>query len=43
MRIWFLAERKKIDSDPVSFAIKDGASWVTVLLIGLFLTLGSIS
>jgi 4-hydroxybenzoate polyprenyltransferase len=42
MRIWFLAERKKIDSDPVSFAIKDGASWVTAVLIGLFFTLGSI-
>ncbi|MBN2035437.1 MAG: UbiA family prenyltransferase [Chitinispirillaceae bacterium] len=43
MRFWFLAERKKIHSDPVTFAIKDGASWATVGFCILFLTLGSIS
>ncbi|MBN1128758.1 MAG: UbiA family prenyltransferase [Chitinispirillaceae bacterium] len=42
MRVWFLAERKKIHSDPVTFAIKDGASWATAVLTGVFLTLGSI-
>ena len=43
MRTWFLAERNKMDPDPVSFAIKDGASWGTAALIGALLVLGSVT
>jgi hypothetical protein len=43
MRLWFLAQRNEMDSDPVSFAIKDAPSWVTVAIIGILLVLGSIT
>lgn len=43
MRVWFLAERKRIHSDPVTFAIKDGPSWATVGVAVMLFTLGSLS
>ena len=32
-RLWFLAQRKRIDSDPVLFAIKDHASWLIGVIV----------
>jgi 4-hydroxybenzoate polyprenyltransferase len=43
MRIWFLAVRGIMHSDPVSFAIRDLPSWVTAALIATLLLLGSIT
>ncbi len=43
MRIWFLAARGIMHSDPVTFAIKDLPSWCTAALIGLLLLLGSVT
>lgn len=40
-RMWFLARRGTLDSDPVLFAIKDCASWIMGLLTILFIFLSS--
>lgn len=41
MRIWLLAGRGKIDSDPIAFALKDGASWVSAGVVGVLMVLGA--
>jgi hypothetical protein len=43
IRIWLLADRGKIESDPVAFAIKDGASWMTAGVIGGLMVLGAVT
>jgi len=40
-RMWFLAQRGTVDSDPVLFAIKDFTSWIMGLLTILFIFLSS--
>lgn len=44
MRVWILASRGQMHDDPVVFAIKDKASWIAFLLIGVIyaLSLGKI-
>ncbi len=41
-RIWFLANREMVDSDPVLFAVKDVTSWAVGGIITLLVVLGSI-
>ena len=36
-RVIFLAQRNKIDSDPIIFALKDKISWVSLFLIAIIL------
>jgi hypothetical protein len=32
-RVWFLANRRSLQDDPVLFALKDGVTWVTLFFI----------
>ena len=42
-RIWLLAQRKNVDSDPVLFAIKDVTSWIIGIVIGTIIVLSALS
>ena len=42
-RIWLLAQRGKVDSDPILFAIKDVPSWIVGIVIGTLIVLGALS
>ena len=43
MRTWFLAQRDRMDADPVTFAVRDPASWVSAAAVGVLLLLGSLT
>jgi 4-hydroxybenzoate polyprenyltransferase/phosphoserine phosphatase len=42
-RIWILAKRGNVDSDPILFAIKDGTSWIIGIVISTIILLGALS
>lgn len=41
-RIWITATRGQVDEDPVSFAIKDRQSWLTVIVLLLIFVLAAV-
>ncbi len=40
-RIWLLAERGELQEDPISFAVKDRATWLLLGLCGIILKLAA--
>ena len=42
-RMWFLAQRGKLDDDPVRFVLKDGPSYLCVALMALILAAASVT
>lgn len=35
MRVWMLAQRRLLDDDPIAFAVRDGASYVTLAVVAV--------
>jgi 4-hydroxybenzoate polyprenyltransferase len=41
-RVWFLANRRSLQDDPVVFALKDGVTWVTMFFILIMMVLAKL-